>query len=355
MSNLSFDEDKKKLEKISREDYNKIFAILRDNIWQYGGGLTFGDIKSATNDGIINNDLVSDLGSEEDIVNLLNKIDKDYSSEESEEFIIKVKASNVTDISESGYFYKKLASCMDSVNITEDDCNSEGWEIDGGQFFGEIDDDTNLFFDFKVKNMYIQETNKSYSDIDDLVKDLKKNNLQKIHVRTPITCKLASTRCFCKKCCGKISAGDRDLEGKNIGIIATLAITENVTQSCLSSMNNGIEENANSILEKPFELKTGTFEDFLDVIRVMCDKMKTVGIQSRWYEIALIGRIYKKDENLYSSTTFITSSKKTNDPIGSFLFRPSKTELLKLLCGETNDGNLFKIRSCKAKNLFGLF
>lgn len=358
---LSFDEDKKALNKISREDYDEIFGILKDNVWDYGGGLTLADIRDGINNKVINNTLAKELESEEDIVNLLNKKDKDYSSDESDVFIQKVKASNVTEISESGYFYKKLASCMDNVNINKEDCESEGECWDSEKFINidslsdEEKETLESDFEFNIKDMNINEFNTSFSDFKEFIEALKSKNIDHFHVRTPITCKLAKDRCFCRKCCGKLSSGGRELEYKNIGILATLAITENVTQSCLSSMNNGIEENANKILEQPFELKSGSFEDFVNIISSLCEKMKSVGVQRRWYEIALLGRIYKEGENIYKSCTFVTSSKCTNDPMGAFLFSPGKENLRKLLYGGNGSGNLFEIESCKAKNLFGLF
>lgn len=357
-ADLSFDEAKKSLSYISRDKYEKIFDILKNHIWQYGGGLTFKDMKDGIEIGKINNKLVHDLESEEDILALLNKVDKNYSSEESEKFILKVKASNVTEIADSGYFYKKLASCMDSISTTLDDCGSEGTEIEVSRFFEEGGEE---LFDFKIKDMFVTELDREHSRFDHFIEDVTKRNLKTIHYRSPISCLESNNRCFCKKCCGKISAGGRELNNDNIGIIATLAITENVTQSSLSSMNNGISENVNVVLEKPFKTKNNSsFESFVNEIKSICDNMSGVGVESRWYEIALLGRVYRNNssksdnEDKYMSTTFISSSR-TNDAIGAFLFRPSKDNLFKLLCGDSGYGNNFLIKSCKAKNLFGLF
>lgn len=351
----TFDEAKKQLNYISREKYEEIFDILKDNIWFYGGGLTFQDMKDGITKGTISNQLVQDLEAEEDILALLNKEDKNYSSDDSEKFIAKVKASNVTEIADSGYFYKKLASCMDSVTTFIDDCGSSGTLIKTKDLL----DDEELF-DFKVRDMYVTELGKNYSRYDDFVEDVQAKKIKSIHYRSPISCLEARNRCFCKKCCGSISAGGRDLNDENIGIISTLAITENVTQSSLSSMNNGIQENVNVILEKPFSTKNNSsFDTFVEEIKGICEAMKSVGVESRWYEIALLGRVYKasynNDDDKYMSTTFVASSSRTNDPIGAFLFKPSKDNIFKLLCGEMGYGNNFMIRSAKAKNLFGLF
>lgn len=355
---FDFNEDKKKLSKIDRYKYEEVFELLAQNIHSYGGGLTFLDLRNGANgESIESNELVSDLGSADDIVSLLSKNDKDYSSKESESFILDVKASNITDISESGYFYKKLASCMDNVRIVEDDCGSIGVEVNSSVLYDE--ETAEDYFNYKVKDLIITEFDKPYKDIEVLKNDLKMKNLDKFHVRAPIKCKNAKNRCFCKKCCGSMSAGTNSIDSENVGIIATLAITEHVTQSSLSSMNNGREENMNVILERGFKLKKGTYEDFKTIIQSIIDEMGYVGVQARWYEIALLGRIYEKEDEIYTSTTFKNASNYVVDPIGCFLFSPSLDHLKKLVSSKSDDSiigeNDFEIDSCKAKNLFDLF
>lgn len=353
---LDFDADKKKLSTIPRDKYEQVFELLAQNIHRYGGGLTFQDLqKGSKGESIVDNELVSDLGSDDDIVSLLNKNNKDYSSAESESFILDVKASNITDISESGYFYKKLASCMDNVHIVEYDCGSVGKEIETSTLDNEETADD--FFNYKVKDLIITEFDQPYKDLKTLKSDLKRKKLDKFHVRTPIECEHAKHRCFCKKCCGSMLAGTNSIDSENVGIIATLAITEHVTQGSLSSMNNGREENVNVVLEKGFKIKKGSYDDFKKIIQEIIDQMGYVGVEARWYELALLGRIYENDNGDYVATTFKNSSNYIVDPLGCFLFSPSLDHLKKLLASKSDSivgENDFEINSCKAKNLFDL-
>ncbi len=338
-----FTGDKNKLEYISRENYEKVYKILADNVWNYLDGINITDIQSGAETGKTNNQLVNDLSSEEKIMNLINKVNANYDTKESEDFMVSVKASNVTDISDAGYFYKKLASCLDTVFYSRNDCHSDGEEFN----VEDIDEDT---FNFKVMNQFINETDEAYYRYDKFKEDTK--GFTKIHVRNPKTCNDGDNRCFCKKCVGKMNTGKRNFNTDNIGLITTLAITEHATQSSLSSMNKGRKKNMNEVIESEIKYSKNTkdINVIKDSIEEIVNSLSNTGVQSRWYWIALLGRIFKQDDGSFVQSSLKCAANLTDDKMGSFLFSPNQKTLMNLCKSDR-----FKIISNKTKALFDIY
>ncbi len=263
-------------------------------------------------------------GNHDDIVKSVNRRNSNYSEAESKKFMQSVIAANVTDITESGYFYKKLISSCDDMTIAIDDCGSEGEE-----FTLPIDEDT---FNYKIRNHFVMELNKYIEDYTDLPTE------GTIHIRTFLTCK-HGIRHFCKKCAGLYRRSyDTEFTPKNIGIYSTLMITEHATQASLDSMNNGTSEKINVLLEQKID-NINNIDDAKLKIREIIDQIGNVGVESRFYEIALLSR-WRDDKFAALQTSFL----KQEDLLGAFIYKPSKTTFAKLLTGGTFEANSMKTK-----------
>lgn len=358
---MDFKEDYEKLKSLPRDKYMEVLDILYKNIWEYGGGIQFTDIIKVMNtpdedlnkdDFSIGNGLITMLDSDKKIKRLIMNDNENYTSEESETFIKEVKASNITDISDSGYFYKKLAIALDNTKVIEDDCGSQGVEfrISNGNKF--IDKDS---FDYKIKDMNFKfnlEDNDffNFNNFKDFSKEAKKHNNETIFIRTPSTCSHNKKHCYCDKCVGRVNSGGRELNKKNIGLLTVLAVTETSTQASLSSMNKGTSEGVNKILEKKIECKGYTWEDYMKSIDDIIDRIGYIGIQSRWYEISLIARIFEKEDGKCFQTSFISTPKYFEDKFANFIFSPTVKNLQKIIKNGTT-----KINSEKSKMLFDTY
>lgn len=269
-------------------------------------------------------------GNTKDIEESVNRRNGIYSDAESKKFMNSVIAANITDITDSGWFYKKLISSCDDMTIIADDCCSAGEE-----FECPIDEAT---FNYKIKNRFITELN-------DYVEDYKK--LPKkgtIHVRTFLTCK-KGPRHFCAKCAGLYRRSyDTSFVPKNIGIYATYMITEHATQASLDSMNKGVAEKLNVLLEQKIE-KPLNVEDAKDKIRVIIDQIGDVGVESRFYEIALLSR-YRNGEFSSLQTSFL----RQEDIFGAFIYSPRDKIFNKMI--ETGS---FNANSMKTKIAFDAY
>ena len=177
---------------MTRKEYVEKYHALGDAMFEHCIVPTVADFANA----FVNNDeeamkkittITSFTKNTDDIKKSVDKRNSNYSEEESKKFMQSVIAANVTDITESGYFYKKLISSCDDITIEIDDCGSEGEE-----FKLPIDEDT---FKFKVRNHWVMELGKYVESY----KDLPKKGT--IHVRTFLTCN-HGLRHFCKKCAG---------------------------------------------------------------------------------------------------------------------------------------------------------
>lgn len=267
-------------------------------------------------------------GNGDDIKKSVNRRNDNYSEAESRKFMLSVIAANVTDITESGYFYKKLISSCDDMTIEIDDCHSEGTEMKLP-----IDEDT---FNYKVKNHWIMELNKYIEDYNDLPKN------GTIHVRTFLSCK-HGIRHFCKKCAGLYRRSfDTEFTPKNIGIYATYMITEHATQASLDSMNKGVAEKVNVTLEQEIP-DVNNIDEAKTAIQTIIDNIGNIGVESRFYEIALLSR-WRLNKMF---APLATSFHKQEDVLGAFIYSPNVASFNKLLLSET-----FKADSTKTKIAF---
>lgn len=260
----------------------------------------------------------------DDIIKSVNRRNNNYSEQESKKFMQSVIAANVTDITESGYFYKKLISSCDDMTIEIDDCGSEGVEMQMP-----VDKST---FEYKIRNHWVMELDKYVENYEDLP------TTGTIHVRTFLSCN-HGIRHFCKKCAGLFRRSyDTEFTPKNIGIYSTLMITEHATQASLDSMNKGTAEKVNVTLES----KVPDIKDINEMkvkIAEIIDQIGNVGVESRFYEIALLSR-WRNNALSALQTSFL----KQPDALGAFIYKPSKNTFKKLLLAGTFEANSMKTR-----------
>lgn len=232
--------------------------------------------------------------------------EKSYSEEESKNFMNSVIAANVTDITQSGHFYKKLMSSADDMTIDIDDCGSEGKE-----FTLPITEEE---FNYKVKNHWVTELDKYVENY----KDIPKKGT--IHVRSFLYCNHGK-RHFCKKCAGLFRRSyDTEFSPNYIGLYSTLMITEHATQSSLDSMNHSGEEKVNVLLEQNLE-KIKTFDDAILKIEDIINTIGGgVGVESRFYEVALLSR-WRDNKFRALQSSFLYQ----NDKLGTFIYSSGKT------------------------------
>ena len=263
-------------------------------------------------------------GNEADIIASVTRRNSLYTEAESKKFMNSVIAANITDITASGWFYKKLISSCDDMTIVADDCKSKGEE-----FTCPIDEAT---FNYKIKNRFIVE-------LDDYIEDYTKlPKAGTIHIRTFLSCK-KGIRHFCAKCAGLYRRSyDSTFIPKNIGIYSTLMITEHATQASLDAMNKGVSEKLNVLLEKRIEKPTD-IEDAKDKIRKMIDEIGDVGVESRFYEIALLSRIRDGE---FSSLP--NSFMKQPDIFGAFIYKPTDKAFNKLIGTREFNANSMKTK-----------
>lgn len=254
-------------------------------------------------------------GNYDDVVKSCKRRTGDYTEEESKKFIDSVIAANVTDITESGTFYKMLMASCDDMKITEEDCGCEGFEIELPVSEEE--------YNYKIRNHFITELNDFSTEFSDI------ENFDSIHVRSPLSCDLKH-RTFCVKCAGLFR---REFESsfipENIGIYSTLMITEHATQASLDSMNKGVSVKINKALET--KLQNGDYGTVVNEINKIIDMIGFVGVESRFYEIALLSRYHLDDEFNFNSCSFKSSIMRGKDLFGQFIYRPNKATFQKLI------------------------
>lgn len=269
-------------------------------------------------------------GNHKDIINSVNRRNDMYSDAESDKFMQSVIASHVTDITESGYFYKKLISSCDDMTIEIDDCGSTGYEMQLP-----IDEDT---FNYKVRNHWIVELNKYIEDYNELPTS------GTIHIRNFLTCKHGN-RHFCAKCAGIFRRSySTNFVPKNIGAYSTLMITEHATQGALDAMNKDGGESINVLLEQHINCKT--LEEGKEIIKEIIDTIGNVGVESRFYEIALLSR-WRGNKFISMEYSFLNQ----NDLLGAFIYKSNPKNFNKLLLNEEP----FKADSMKTKIAFDMY
>jgi len=314
---------------MTRKEYVEMYHKLGDAMFEHCVIPTVSDFAKAFEDGDDKamkkiKTITSFTNNTDDIIKSVNRRNNNYSEAESKKFMQSVIAANVTDITESGYFYKKLISSCDDMTIEIDDCGSEGVEMQLP-----ISED---IFDYKVKNHWVMELGKYVENYEDLPKT------GTIHVRTFLSCN-HGIRHFCKKCAGLFRRSyDTEFTPKNIGIYSTLMITEHATQASLDSMNKGTAEKVNVTLESKLPEVTDIIE-LKKKINEIIDQIGNVGVESRFYEIALLSR-WRNGAVSALQTSFL----KQPDALGAFIYKPSKTTFKKLLLAGSFEANSMKTR-----------
>lgn len=338
INNTDYNEDLELMEHIPRESYIEIYNIIEENMWRHCDIPSVGDLVDFL-DGENNqtmNDITSFLENEDKLQELLEKENADYSNEESEEFISKVLSSNVTDISVSGALYKKMMASTDDVHIVKEDCGSEG------KVFAveDIDKET---YEFKIKFSYINDIEHYAIERYDVFLEYVEN-LDYIHVRTPSRCENARERRLCKTCSGIVKSGeDNYYTPRNFGVFSTLMITEHATQASLDSMNKGESEDINKLLEQKLgDRKKIEWDLVLEEIDRLVDEIGDVGVQARFYEVALLSRFHYKGEGKYVASSFQYSMAHQQDALGRFIFSPTDKNFMSLVNKDEFEGNSIK-------------
>lgn len=342
-----FGSDLEEMENIPRENYMKIYKILGENMWENCEIPTVGDLVDLFNNS--SNETLDDMTSffenEDKLKDLLFKEDAIYSEEESNTFMKKVIASNATDISDAGWFYKKLISSCDDIRTKKEACSSSG------VLYNVLDINESIY-NYKIKFSFVEQI-QDYAKYDykTFMKDLKDRGVASINVRTPITCELTSERDVCVKCAGVIKMSyENYFTPKNFGAYSTLMITEHATQASLDSMNKGTSENINTMLDKKIESKNITIEEMRALIDQIVEEIGDVGVQSRFYEVALRSRFYETKPGLYSASSLQYSFGHQSDPLGCFIYSPTDRNFIKMI----NSGE-FESSSLKSQIMFDIY
>lgn len=147
---------------------------------------------------------------------------------------------------DSGYLTRRLIDVAQDVLIKENDCFSKQgillFNLDDGKG-NKIILKNRLLGRVLAKNIFDQEKNftlglRNQQINSFLSKKIEENNINKIFVRSPLTCKL--TRSICKNCYGwNLSRGKLVDLGEAIGIIAAHSIGEPGTQLTMRTFHTG--------------------------------------------------------------------------------------------------------------------
>lgn len=317
----------KKLKRVSRDQYLEQYNADRmamftkcyiPNVGDFAKA--FGE-KNKTSMKKIEN-ITEFTGNTKDIANSVNRRTDNYSEEESNKFMKQVISANVTDITASGYFWKKLASSCDGMSIDIADCKSEGVE-----FKMPVDEDT---FNYKIRNHWVMELDRYVEDYSELPKR------GTIHIRNFLTC-THGIRHFCAKCAGLYRREwDSTFVPINIGEWATYMITEYATQGALDAMNKGTSERINVLLEQKIP-KIKNIAEAKEKIQEIIDQIGNVGVESRFYEVALLSR-WRNGKFAALQTSFLQQG----DKFGAFIYKPTQQSFEKLLVAGTFEANSVK-------------
>lgn len=343
---MSFSTDFKKLNKLSRDKYINVYRLLGGKIFSECEIPTVGDIANIDKEQNLEKlqYITAFTGNWDDIEESIKRREANYTEEDSNKFMNSVIASNVTNITESGYFYKKLISSCDNMKITTKDCKSKGEKIKLPV--------TEEEYNYKIKFRNVVELDTATETYDEFKKETK--DMEVIHIRTFLTCKAdPHHRCFCKKCAGIFKRSQEDyFTPRNIGIYATYQITEKATQASLDSMNKGVTRSLNTLIE--IKLDEKGFPDYESVktkIKEIIDRIGYIGVMSRYYEIALLSRFYLNGNGVSFTPKALQSSfLAQNDKLGSFIYRPNEKNFLKLLSSKRIDAS-----SIKSKIMFDIY
>ena len=330
------------LEDLTRSEYFDIYNIIGANMWDTCNMPTVGDIAEVVEGGNNKkfNAVTEFFGNKNKVIKCLNKMNSKYSEEESNEFITDVISSNTTDISDSGWFYKKLMSSCDDIRIINDDCGSKGTKV-------KVSNITEDFFNYRIRFSYVLELNDYAVDLySNFMNKIK--NLEYINVRSPKSCLEAPNRGLCKKCAGVIKKNyNENFIPRYFGLFTTLMITEHATQASLDSMNKGKSTNINHVLDRSPKIKHMTWEEVMTFIEEIVNEIGNVGVQARFYEIALISRMYKNNKtNKFSASSFQYSFHHQEDLMGIFAYSPSWKNFIKMIKKRKFEANSIKTQIC---------
>ena len=347
---LNFTDDFSNLQKVDRSKYIEVYKDLGDRMFADCDIPTVGDFANVAGKKNSNTNkskkkieqITSFTGNTDSIMQSIKRKESLYTEEESDSFMKKVIASNVNDITESGYFYKKLIASCDNmkINLKHDDCGSAGEELD-------ISDLTEDLFNFKIRTNFVMEYENYAEDFTDFKEFVDKNKLKTVHVRNFLTCEDSMNhKSFCKKCAGLYR---RSKETKfipaNIGVYSTLMITEHATQASLDSMNNGRSASLNELLEEKLEPKDYPDYDFVkEKINQIIDLIGNIGVMSKYYQVAMLSRFYRNSDDSYTPVALASSFNKQGDKLGKFIYSPTESNLIKLLSSKESSANSLKSR-----------
>ena len=128
----------------------------------------------------------------------------------------------------TGAFSKSLNRGVDTTVVTTQDCNTEN----------------GIYENLNEKSIYGRYTAESYGKYPKLTlvtpevtDDLKKSNIKRIKVRSPITCE--AEKGICAYCRGITEHNRLPFVGENVGLVSAQTITEPITQSALSTKHGG--------------------------------------------------------------------------------------------------------------------
>lgn len=131
-------------------------------------------------------------------------------------------------VRDPGAFAKELAALTSDMVVTVDDCGTlEGKELSI--------DDPNVLDRCLAKATGMYQRNQVITH--DIIKNLREKNIKTISVRTPLLCK--SHEGVCSKCYGLDETGHLPKVGDTVGLKASQAIGEKLTQMALSEKHSG--------------------------------------------------------------------------------------------------------------------
>lgn len=338
---------KEDIENLDRGDYFEFYQFLGQFVWEYSKIPNIGDFVDYINGDVTENykKIIEYTDNTEKVDALLNKTSSRYTDEESNKHIKSVNASNNTDIKDAGYFYKKLMSSTDDFTITIDDCGSTGTEY----ITGEIDEN---LFEFKIRFSHIVELNKTFTGN---YKEFQKAimGFDKIHIRSILSCEEGKHRKCCSVCAGTYMLNNKDeFQPKDLGIFSTLMITEHATQASLDSMNKGTSENINKMLDKKPSKVFLSWKEVQEFINNLIDDIGNIGVQSRFYELALLSRVrYDENRKAYKVYAIGNVAEYGEDKLGMYLYRKgSYKKFLDLI--KTKE---FESNSMKSQIMFDIY
>lgn len=332
---MKLEDGLKKYESLDRQQYFDKNQELSKKLWS-APVPTVADIVDFINgnDDNENMNMIFDFfDNKENFSKMINRKNHDYDQDESTAFIRKVMSANNDDISKAGYFYKLLMASADDFKIREKDCESKGLTINLSELNEEL-------FSYRIKFAYVTEF-KGFMRLsyDSFTEWIKAKNLTEINIRTPLSCNLRRDHCLCKKCSGALPKNTL-----NIGTFTTLMVTESATQSALSSMNKGRQDNINDILAMKYKGKYD-WEEIESWVQDIVDSLQNSNVSSRFYEIALLSRVRI---DYADNTPFVSSLKssisRSGNLFGSYIFTPNNKEFEKIVRKGNFEDNSLKLQ-----------